>query len=247
MNSTKTIVTYTVLLILTLGALFFIKVFDISYPVKVSSVQNSKSSEIKVTGEGKVDVIPDMAKIEAGIVVNGNSVDEVQRSINEINDKIINTLKTSGVEKKDIQTSSYSISPDYDYNVSPRKIKSYNGSSTVGVKIRNFSIIPQALTKVTESGANQVYGVSFSVENIQKYRDEARKKAISNAKEAAKKLSEATGISLGKITNITESEPSQIYPMLGSQDSLAKGLGGPNIEPGTQTITLSVALYYEKK
>lgn len=234
--------------IFTILGLLTIKFFNISYPMTI--VNTTQSSELAVVGEGKVEVTPDTAYIDAGITIDkASSVGEAQKKINEINNKIINALREIGIEKADIKTSNYSINPNYKYENNENRVDGYNGNVTIEIKVRDPQLASKVIETVTTAGANQINGSRFVVNKPELYREEARNAAIKNAKDQALKIAKDLGIKLGKITNIVESSPGQttlpIYAKL-SADSVGGG-GGPTIEQGSQTITSVVTLYFEKK
>lgn len=223
--------------------LYLIKAFDISYPLTITST--TKSTELAVVGEGKIDVVPDLATISVGITVNNAStVSDAEKTINDTNNKIIAAMEKLGIKKTDIKTSNYSINPSY--SSSGEAISGYNGNATVEIKVRNTSLASQVVSEATKAGANQIFSTEFTVENPAKYREQARNAAIENAKQQANNLASSLGIRLGKVTNIVESSPSSPVFL----NSMAKGLGGasaPQMEQGSQTITSTVTLYFEKK
>lgn len=208
-------------------------------------------SNLSVVGEGKIDVVPDTSTIQAGIVVtNAPTVDDAQKQIDDVNNKIVDSLKKLGIPKQDIKTSNYSISPSYNYDGGRNQITGYNGNANVTITIKQQNILSQVTGAVTKAGANQVYGAQFSIEHPEKFREQAREKAIANAKEQAKKLAQSLGLTLGRVVNIVESTPGQPIPMALTRES--GGLGGAagapvQIEPGSQTITSTVTLYFETK
>lgn len=234
------------LFILSLVFLWLIKFFDISYPISVTN--KTVSGELSVVGEGKVDVIPDTASVRAGITAEDKTVQEVEGKINEINNKIVSALERLGIDKKDIKTSNYSINPSYNFTPNGRNnISGYTGNASLVITVRKQELVSQVITAATEAGANQVYNSGFTVDDPSKYREEARNKAIQNAKEQAQKLASELGIKLGRIVNIVESSesPPGIYPIMRTAPEL--GGGAPDIEPGTQTVTSVVTLYFEKR
>ncbi|TRZ52395.1 DUF541 domain-containing protein [bacterium] len=233
---------------ISLFALYLVKVFNISYPLTL--VTTSRSSELAVVGEGKVEAIPDTAYIDAGITVDkAASVDAAQKSINDTNNKIISALKAIGIEKTDIQTSNYSISPNYNYTNNQNVLDGYNGNVTLIIKSRDPQMASKVIEAVTSAGANQIQGSRFVVDKPELYREQARNAAIKNAKDQAVKIAKDLGIKLGKITNIVESTSandltySKALPVSGGGMG---GGGGVNIEPGSQTVTSEVTLYFEK-
>lgn len=229
----------------TILALAIIKTLNIAVPISVTS--RAVSGELAVVGEGKVDVIPDTANVQAGIAAEGKTVKEVEGKINEINNKIVSALERLKIDKKDIKTSNYSINPSYDFTPNGRNnISGYTGNSSLTLTIRKQELVPKVITAATEAGANQVYNSGFTVDDPSKYREEARDKAIKNAKDQAQKLSKELGIKLGRVVNIVESTPGPdgIVPLLRGE----AGVGGaPDLQPGSQTITSVVTLYFEKR
>jgi uncharacterized protein YggE len=235
--------------VLTILGLLTIKFFNISYPMTV--VNTNQSSELAVVGEGKVEVTPDTAYIDAGITVDkASTVAEAQKKINEINNKIIDSLRGIGIEKADIKTSNYSINPNYKYENNENRVDGYNGNVTVEIKVRDPQMASKVIETVTGAGANQIQGSRFVVDKPELYREEARNAAIKNAKEQAQNLAKNLGIKLGKVVNIVESSPGQTIPV--AYAKFAEGMGGgggggPVVEQGSQTLTSVVTLYFEKK
>ena len=244
-----TVSTYAVMIVLTIVGLLIVNILDIRYPFSI--VTSSRSSELAVTGEGKIDVTPDTAYIDVGInVSNVPTVQEAEKKINEINNKIIDAMKKIGIKKEDIKTSNYSIYPNSVYEGGRDRINGYNGNVTITIKTNKTSLVPQVITGATGAGANQVQGVRFSVDRPDIYREKARDEAIANAREQAKKLAKTLSIRLGNVTNIQESAPGNIilpYQAMRADSAIGGGAPAPEIEPGTQTISSTVTLYFEKR
>jgi uncharacterized protein YggE len=272
----KAVVMISLMVFLLLVA---IRVFHISYPVDLRIAYSTQTSELSVVGEGKVDVVPDTAIIDAGISVSrAATAERAKTELSTVNNAIIAGLKRLGIKKEDIKTTSFNITPEYDYNLIPlndrvgdpavesltpdkpiinpnprSRIVGYNGSASVTVKIRNKDLVTQAIENVTQAGANNVSSERYVVDNPAKFREEARNKAIANAKEQAKKLAKELGIKLGRVTNFIESGGG--YPYYASSDTLGfapqqmgmKQSVAPELEEGTQTVTSHVTLFFEKE
>lgn len=230
-----------------LVALAIISILNISYPVSV--VTTTKSTELAVVGEGKVEIVPDTAYVDAGInVTSAKTVKEVETTINGVNNKIIETMSVLGVKKEDIKTSNYSIFPDYSYENNTNRIRGYNGNVTITIKVTDTSKVAAVVEGATAAGANQINGVRFTVDKPELYREKAREAAITNAREQAQKIAGSLGIKLGRVTNIIETAPAGDYPVAFAAEKMAMGGGGsPIVEPGTQTITSTVTLYFDKR
>jgi uncharacterized protein YggE len=241
--------TYLACILITIGGLYVINQAHIAYPLEVTS--SMRSSELSVTGEGKVDIVPDTATVTVGIsVARAATVEAAQKQIDTINNQILAEMKQIGVPEADIKTSNYSINPNYVYDVQVQRVDGYNADASITIKTHKTDLVPQIVSKATTAGANQVNGVSYSIDDPAKFRSQARTKAIENAKAEAEKLARELGISLGKITNIVESSPGAPIPMYREAMALDTASAEkvlPEFEAGTQTITSTVTLFFEKR
>lgn len=249
--------------------LLLIKLFNVSYPVNIRVVSSTESAEFTVVGTGKVDVVPDIAVIEAGITVNNlATADEVKKEMALVNNRIIQVAKALGIEKKDIETSNFNIYPEYETSGivrpmmleksatsgtsnSASKISGYSGTASVTIKVRKKELASQVVSNVTGAGATNVSGPRFKVDNPRAYREKARSEAIKNAQEQAKKLSKELGIRLGKVTNMIESGNNGTYSDYGRggvEMMSAKATSEvPVFEEGTDTVSSTVTLFFERK
>jgi uncharacterized protein YggE len=226
----------------------FLNALRISFPVMVTTT--AKSTELSVVGEGKIEAVPDTAKIDVGITVDkGNTVADVQKQIDTTNNAIIAALQKIGIDKKNIQTGNYSIYPNYSYNGNDRSQNGYTGDVRLTITLKDTSKVAAAVQAATTAGANNIYGTTFSIDNPDKYREQARNMAIANAKEQANQLAKSLGIKLGKVTNIVESnansDPGLVYEK--AVMNSAGGAGGADFQAGTQTVQSVVTLYFEKQ
>ena len=245
-----------------LGLALVIAVFVFAYAaVKYvneygQSIQPSSFRNFTVSGEGKVVTVPDISQFTFSVITEGGkNISDLQKTnIDKVN-KAIDFVKSNGVDSKDIQTQSYSLQPRYQYSTCtkgicpPPEIVGYTITQTVLVKIRDFDKIGAILSGVVDKGANSVSQLSFTVDDPSKVQNEARIKAISQAKEKALDIAKSTGFKLGRLLSIEESGYTPYYNALKSAAPIGAGdMGGTaTIEPGSQEITVNVSLKYEIK
>jgi uncharacterized protein YggE len=238
--------------VLTILSLFAIKLLDISYPLKMT-IANAPQ-DLAVVGEGKVDVVPDTAYVDVGITINNAStVEEARNKVDTVNTLLIAEVKKLGLDPKEIKTTNYSVYPQYTYEGNTNRITGYDGHATITVKTKKTELVPLIIEEATQAGANQINNTRFVVDNPAIYREEARAKAIKNAKDQAEKIAKSLGIKLGKVTNVVESISGGIVPqydMMYSTKSMpvvGGGGGGPELEAGSETVSSTVTLYFEKR
>lgn len=204
---------------------------------------------ITIEGTGKVSATPDVAVVNLGVTSEGRSVKDVQRQNTEKMNSIIAALKAMDIVAKDIQTSNYNISPKYDWSNGRQNILGYIVSQNVTVKIRNLDKTGDVLAKAGELGMNQAGGVQFTIDEPQKLQEEARGKAIDDAKKKAEQLAEKLGLRVVKV--VTFSEGSQGYPtpmpMYKTMDAMvnAESAPAPDIQAGSLDVVSNVSVTFE--
>ena len=152
-----------------------------------------------VSGQGKVTVVPDTGIVSLGLNLTKPTVKLAQTEVNTIINKITTDVKQLGVDQKDIKTTDYSIYPDYDYRTGSGKITGYRVSASISVRVRDLEKINSVIDTATADGANTVGGVTLTVDEDKQKEliQEAREKAVAEAKTKAESLARAAGITLG--------------------------------------------------
>ena len=239
---------FKLIAILVLGVLVFF-VGEMIYQSKLVEIQNQ--NQITVSGEGKVYAKPDVAIISLGVNTTGATVADVTKRNTEKMNAVNDAVKKLGAEDKDIQTTNYNLTPLYNWTEwAGRVFQGYALDQNIQVKIRDFAKIGDILSAGTASGANLAGDLRFTIDNPEQLKNEARAKAIKQAKANAENLAKESGIKLGKLINVFESNNS--YPVIYNK---AMGLGGavaesassPVIQPGQQEIDITINLTYQVK
>src|SRR5690606_22425188 len=126
--------------------------------------------------------------------------------------KLIDTLKAAGIKSEDIQTSGFSVNPNYVYSDArdangyqlPPKINGYTVTNGVTVHVRDLTILGSVLDQAVTVGANQISGITFAVEDPTELYNEARKAAFADARAKAELYAEAAEVELGALALISE-------------------------------------------
>ncbi len=204
---------------------------------------------IDITGEGKIFAKPDIGQIDLSVVSQGSTVSAVVTDNNQKMNKITQAMKDLGINDEDLKTTNYNINPSYQYTNGKSTIIGYEVTQTLEVKIRDLNKTSQILEKAAGLGANQVGSLTFTFDDPEKLKQEAREKAVANAKDKAGAMSKTLGIGLGKIVGFSESSGGEQAPI--PYDLSGKGGGGataisaPEVSTGQNEIIIDVNLTYE--
>ncbi|MFA6215640.1 MAG: SIMPL domain-containing protein [Patescibacteria group bacterium] len=238
--------------ILTVFAVVFLTVLTWNEVKKHDYIgrESQQTYTITIDGEGKVTAIPDIAEISLGLQTNKATVADAQKENTDKMNQIISELKKMGIDAKDIQTTNYSIYPNYDWTTGRQVLRDYSVSQNVSVKIRDLTKVGTIVDKAGSLGANQVGSLSFTIDEPEKLKQQAREKALANAKEKAEALAKVAGVKLGKLVSFTESGNSSV-PIYRDYAVKSLAAGGPEmapapaVEPGSQDIIIDVMITYE--
>lgn len=195
-----------------------------------------QTATLSVTGAGVVYVVPDIAYINVGVRSTGDTVAEALETNNAQADAIINTLISEGVDELDIQTSSFNVYPLNDYDYEGNVTRTYfSVENNVYVKVRELNNLGTILDAVARSGANNIYGIEFNVQDKTEAQTTAREIAVDSARSQAEELAAAAGVELGDILSISSSYsyPSSYYGNYGM------GGGGMDYAASSEVPTTS--------
>ncbi|NEM99033.1 SIMPL domain-containing protein [Pontibacter burrus] len=205
---------------------------------------------VNVNGIGEVRVQPDQVILSMGVEVREKTLDQARKQVDAKAATIIAYLKKQGVSEKDIQTSYMSVYPIYNSGEYGRTTPDfYTAQKTMTVLVRKLNKFDDLMSGLYSAGVNRVEGVQFKVADIEKYRVEARKKAVNDAKQKATALTTELGAKVGRVYSINEStnggRPIPMYAeaaMMKTMDSA--GADGPSIAGGEVVVTSTVSVSF---
>jgi uncharacterized protein YggE len=215
-------------------------------PRPTTAVDESGAPEhtIGVTGTGRVVLVPDTADLRIGVMIQRPTVQAARAAAAESMNKVIAALRKAGIAERDIQTSTLTLGPVYDYSPTgaPPKITGYQLTNIVAVTVRDLDRLGDAIDDSLAVGATTLEGVSFRVENSAKAAEEARKGAMADAKAKADTLAAAAGVSIVGVSTISESVSPVPYPIPYAEAGGAKD--ATPVLPGTTEISVTVSIAY---
>ena len=168
---------------------------------------------MSLTGTGEITAEPDMATVSSGLVTEAKTAREALDANNSAMVEIFKVLEQAGIDQRDIQTSNFSVQPEYARNndTGVRRITGYSVSNNVTVRVRDLENLGTMLDAFVTVGANQINDISFGLDDTTALYDEARRAAIADALAKAQLYADAAHVTLGPIVSITESGGAQPY------------------------------------
>lgn len=208
---------------------------------------------ISVSGEGKTNAVPDVARLSFGIQTERKqTAKEVVAEVSEAMTKALAAVKAAGIQEKDIRSENFSVNPVYDWSERGQIFRGYQAQQSLRVTVRDLDKVSAVLQAATDSGANQAGGVEFTVDDPEAKRSEAREKAIAQARTKAEKMASDLGMRLGKIRGFSEGGGGGYpVPMMARAEMATAGADADMkqvpLPAGEQEIQAYVNITYELK
>jgi len=201
---------------------------------------------ISVTGEAQISVAPDIAFVDAGVATDARTAREASEANNTAMAKVFAALKAANTDARDIQTSRLSLQPQYAPNRSgPSPVVGYRASNRVTVRIHDVSKVAGVVDTLVGAGANDIGNVAFEVSQASKLLDDAREKAVADARRKAEIYAKAAGVTLGAPLSISEGGAPQ--PMFRSKMAAGMAAAPTPIAQGEETLSISVSVTWAIK
>jgi uncharacterized protein YggE len=205
---------------------------------------------ISVSGRGSITVAPDVALLTLGVEVTAPTVAAARSAAATAMKAVRASLDANAIRSDDIKTLAFNIQPQYQYRRDERpEISGYTVSNRVSVKLRDLDAVSDVLDDAAEAGGDavRISSIAFTVDEPERYEDDAREAAVEDARKRAEQLATLSGVRLGKVLSISESGASIPFAERGAERMMLQSADAPRtpISPGEAEISLSVFVVYQ--
>lgn len=207
---------------------------------------------IVVIGEGEASVKPDQALVTLSVMREAATAREALTANNDAMTKVLALMKESGVAERDLQTAGIQINPRYNYTNKPdgtqdAQLVAYQVINTLSIRVRDIGKTGEIIDKSVTLGVNQGGSIAFINDDPSATITEARKKAVADAMAKAKTLSDAAGVTLGKIVEMSEVNYAQPPIPINAKAYAADAAAAAPIAAGENAYRIQVNMTFELK
>ena len=203
---------------------------------------------ITINGKGSVKAAPDKVSVSAGVESQAPTAKDALARNTAAMTRVVQTLKDAGIDPKDIQTTTFTVSPRYDTSDDgrPPRIVGYSVINSVYVTTHDLDKLGTILDQLVTAGPNSIGGIAFDIDKPEEKQNEARKAAMEDAIAKAKLYVAAAGAELGPVMTITEQ--GGYLPRTMSAPMMEAATAKPvPIEPGIESVDIEVQVTWELK
>jgi uncharacterized protein YggE len=201
---------------------------------------------ITMTGHGEIKAVPDTATVNAGVTTNALTAAAALSANTTRMNQVFDALKKLGVADRNIQTTGFSVSPQYTNGDSnnPRRLTGYQVNNEVSVRLEDVTRVGATLDTLVGAGANQMNSIGFDIANPAPLLEKARTQAVADARARAQTYAQAAGVTLGPIDSISEGGGEIPRPMFRLEQVVVTGSRVP-VAAGEQSVTADVTVVWE--
>jgi uncharacterized protein YggE len=217
-------------------------------PGGTTLVLREDASGVAAVGEGRAEARPDRAVFQIGVEVHRPTVDEARARAAEALTAMLASLRGAGIGDDDVQTTTLSVAPDYEYSESGRRLVGYVAQNMVTARTTALDHVGATIDAAIAAGGDDVRldGLHFELVDPEALHAEARRRAVENARQHAEQLAEAGGVHLGAPISIAETATSQPGPvMMRMEMARSDAAAAPTpIQPGVTEAIVQVSVRY---
>lgn len=250
--------------LIVLGVFIAIQIIASILGLRYIGAGIAAANTISVSGHGEIQATPNIATFTFSVVSDKSTAAAAQADATAKANATTQYLKDQGIAAADIQTSGYTVYPQYDYQTTvcpassgttavycpPGKqvLRGYEARQSTTVKMRDLTKAGDLLVGVGQKGATEVSGLNFTFDDPNAPQTQARTKAIADARQKADELAKQLGVSIVRVTSFNESGSGYprpvMYAAMGSSAAADKA-AAPEVSPGQNTVTDDVTITYE--
>lgn len=201
---------------------------------------------IVVVGEGRAAGAPDLAILRLGAQAEAEEAAAALDAASERARAVIEALRGAGVAEADLQTAELSLYPRYGAPAAggDPPVAGYVAANVVTARVRDLDAVGRALDAAAEAGASRIDGIAFDLSDRAPLMDEARGRAVSDARRAAETLAAAAGLALGAVRRI-EDAPGAARPFAGADMALRAEAASIPVAPGEIEAAARVRVVFD--
>jgi uncharacterized protein YggE len=203
---------------------------------------------IAVAGTGKVVVVPDLATVRLGVLVERDGAKAARTAAAEQMTAVVAAIRALGIDEKDIATATVSLQPVYDYPVnSTPRLRGYQVSNQVTVTVRNLDQVSDVIDDSVQAGATTVDGVSFDVADRTAAEADAREAAVADAKAKAEALASGLGVTIQGVASVSEQVSVPVWYDRGyglAAPQAGEAAADTPVMPGTTDVVINVQVVF---
>jgi uncharacterized protein len=211
------------------------------------------NSTLFVSGSASNQTKPDKVTVSLGVETTNSTAQVALASNSDLMNKVLNALKAAGVQENETSTSTFSITPNYNFSADTNegRLIGFTVSNSIQIQSGNIENVSKWIDTAVTSGANNVNSIYFSLSEskMNEIKNSLLKDAIDNAKTKADIAASAAGLKVIGVKSISVGQPviaPPPIPLFRAEALDGGGMAAPStpIISGQQEVSATVEVIY---
>ena len=208
---------------------------------------------VLVGADGKFETAPDTALIQFNISAQADSAKEAYDQASKEADATRQVLRANGIDPKSAEIGFFSLNPIYDWKNPKRKIVAYQVTTSVSLKLKDFSKIGPVTQQLADASVSESQALSYTLESTEEAKAKAVADAYRRARASAQSLATASGRTLGELSSasVDTFENIRVAPLPRRAMPMAMAAAAPapteEFTPQNITVTAHVSAVFVLK
>lgn len=188
---------------------------------------------ISVTGSSETSQEPDMARVLVNVWGKADSAKAAQGLANSANEYFKKVISSFNLQKQDISTTGYDLTPDYKWEekTNSNKIIGYTANQSIRVTLKKAELVGKFLDELikeekTMKSGIMVQGVAWDLEKREEIERNLLTAAVKNAEETAQILAKAARVKIKNVYRLTPQSFNNPMPMFAAAPMMKSMDGG---------------------
>ncbi|MBZ5547021.1 MAG: SIMPL domain-containing protein [Acidobacteriia bacterium] len=197
-----------------------------------------------VGADGKFETSPDTALIQFNISAQAETAKEAYDQASREADATRQVLRSNGIDPKSAEIGFFSLNPIYDWKNPKRKIIAYQVTTSVSLKLKDFSKIGPVTQQLADASVSESQSLSYTLDSTEEAKVKAVADAYHRARASAQSLATASGRTLGELSyaSVDTSENIRVYAPMQRRAmpmAMAAATPAPTEEFTPQNVTVT--------
>lgn len=214
---------------------------------------NGAAHTITVQGKGYVDVVPNIVDLRFNLFSVKDSLAEAKKDVDKLYRQALAEIEKFDIDKTDIKLTRINSYQEYEWVNRKRNLKGHRVSRSLTITVRNLETYPDLLQSLVDAGISQIGNASARIDDVETFKRQALKNAVTASKQKASLLASEFGRTLGKVLVVNEGGIHVPRPIVYAQRSRSKtalassaseGSAPPQESFGTQRISATITAIF---
>jgi hypothetical protein len=155
---------------------------------------------VYVGADGKFETAPDTALIQFNISAQADTAKEAYDRASQEAETTRQVLRSNGIDPKSAEIGFFSLNLIYDWKNPKRKIVAYQVTTSVSLKLKDFSKIGPVTQQLADASVSESQSLSYTLDSTEEAKAKAVADAYHRARASAQSLATASGRTLGELS-----------------------------------------------